>query len=178
MYLNTRYVLTSCAYTVKSPYGARPKYNAHPPCMRLGTVCLTVRVLRIWWSISLTLLGFLGVLGTPLMHWLPVTPSVSVISCRLDTFLPREYAKGRGVNEKVIAEFQKLTGLTDLNAKLRYVRLFRSLKTYGVSFFHVKVRIQLAWSCKDLNSPPPFLCNRTTYFDDSFLALIEDMSVW
>ena len=62
----------------------------------------------------------------------PVWPS-------LGPFLPREYGKNRAINDKVIAEFQKLTGLTDINAKLRYVRLFRSLKTYGVSFFHVKV---------------------------------------
>eukprot|EP00117_Sycon_ciliatum_P044924 scpid3709/ scgid32340/ Talin-1 len=60
----------------------------------------------------------------------------------LGPFLPREYGKNRAINDKVIAEFQKLTGLTDINAKLRYVRLFRSLKTYGVSFFHVKEKVK------------------------------------
>lgn len=38
-------------------------------------------------------------------------------------------------------EHRKLFGLNDLNAKFRYIELCRSLRTYGVSFFAVKVCI-------------------------------------
>lgn len=36
--------------------------------------------------------------------------------------------------------------MSEIEAKVRYVKLARSLKTYGVSFFLVKVKQQLPWS--------------------------------
>jgi talin len=42
----------------------------------------------------------------------------------------------------VINEWKKLTGMTELNAKFRYVQFCRSLKTYGITLFHVKSKIK------------------------------------
>ncbi len=36
-------------------------------------------------------------------------------------------------------EHRKLFGMSEMNAKFRYIELCRSLRTYGVSFFAVKV---------------------------------------
>lgn len=36
--------------------------------------------------------------------------------------------------------------MSEIEAKVRYVKLARSLKTYGVSFFLVKVEQQPPWS--------------------------------
>eukprot|EP00117_Sycon_ciliatum_P031795 scpid3878/ scgid24807/ Talin-1 len=52
--------------------------------------------------------------------------------------LPSDYRKVRGIEQHVIDEYSKLTGLSEHNARFRYVDLFRSLKTFGVSFFLVK----------------------------------------
>lgn len=35
--------------------------------------------------------------------------------------------------------------MTEIEAKVSYVKLARSLKTYGVSFFLVKVRSSFLW---------------------------------
>ena len=43
------------------------------------------------------------------------------------------------LEKKVFQEHRKLQGLNELNAKFRYVQLCRSLKTYGITFFVVKV---------------------------------------
>ena len=59
---------------------------------------------------------------------------------RLKDFLPPEYAKKKELDKKIFSEHRKLNGLTELNAKYRYVQLCRSLKTYGVTFFEVKER--------------------------------------
>eukprot|EP00117_Sycon_ciliatum_P001215 scpid5059/ scgid6971/ Talin-1 len=56
-------------------------------------------------------------------------------------FLPKEYQK-KGVEKRILTEYAKLTGLTELNAKFRYIQLSRSLKTYGVSFFLVKEKMK------------------------------------
>ncbi len=36
-------------------------------------------------------------------------------------------------------EYSKLSGLSELYAKIKYIQLSRSLKTYGASFFYVMV---------------------------------------
>ena len=45
------------------------------------------------------------------------------------------------MENKIFAEHRKLQGMTELNAKFRYVQLCRSLKTYGVTFFVVKEKV-------------------------------------
>jgi talin len=57
----------------------------------------------------------------------------------LKIFVPPEYQKEKKEAEKrIFQEHRKLQGLSELNAKFRYVQLCRSLKTYGVTFFEVK----------------------------------------
>lgn len=51
--------------------------------------------------------------------------------------VPKEYYKNKTVEKMIQQEYSKLIGLSELNAKFRYVQLSRSLKTYGVSFFYV-----------------------------------------
>ncbi len=57
--------------------------------------------------------------------------------------MPPEYQKGKEAEKRIYAEHKKLQGLNPLNAKHRYVQLSRSLKTYGYTFFLVKVNIQI-----------------------------------
>ncbi|CAD5122867.1 DgyrCDS11268 [Dimorphilus gyrociliatus] len=56
----------------------------------------------------------------------------------LKDFLPKEYVKAKNADKKVFAEHKKARGLTELEAKCKYVQEARSLKTYGVTFFLVK----------------------------------------
>ncbi|KAM4707766.1 talin-1 isoform 1-T1 [Discoglossus pictus] len=59
----------------------------------------------------------------------------------LKDFLPKEYIKQKG--ERKIFQFHKQCGnMTEIEAKARYVKLARSLKTYGVSFFLVKEKMK------------------------------------
>lgn len=59
---------------------------------------------------------------------------------KLVDFVPPEYRKKKDMDKKIFHEHKKLQGLSDLNAKFRYVQLSRSLKTYGITFFLVKER--------------------------------------
>lgn len=60
---------------------------------------------------------------------------------RLNDYVPPEYRKDKkAVGKQLFIEHRKLQGMTTINAKYRYVQLCRSLKTYGVTFFLVKVR--------------------------------------
>ena len=54
-------------------------------------------------------------------------------------FLPREYTKIKGIEKNIFAEHRKLHNLSEINARFRYIQLCRSLRTYGVTFFLVKV---------------------------------------
>ena len=55
-------------------------------------------------------------------------------------FLPREYTKIKGIEKNIFADHRKLHNLSEINARFRYIQLCRSLRTYGVTFFLVKVR--------------------------------------
>ena len=57
----------------------------------------------------------------------------------LGEFLPQEYIKIKGIEKVIFSEHRKLHNLSELNAKFRYIQLCRSLRTYGVTFFLVKV---------------------------------------
>ncbi len=57
----------------------------------------------------------------------------------LEEFLPREYVKLKGIEKNILAEHRKLHNLSEINARFRYIQLCRSLRTYGVTFFLVKV---------------------------------------
>ncbi|GFY46974.1 talin-2 [Trichonephila inaurata madagascariensis] len=60
----------------------------------------------------------------------------------LKEFLPKDYAKMKGIEKRVFVEHKKFSGNTELEAKVKYVSLARSLKTYGVAFFLVKEKMK------------------------------------
>ncbi|XP_025081470.1 talin-1-like isoform X4 [Pomacea canaliculata] len=60
----------------------------------------------------------------------------------LKEFLPREYVKTKGIEKKIFVEHKKHAGLAEIEAKVRYTHLCRSLKTYGITFFLVKEKMK------------------------------------
>ncbi|NWT73688.1 TLN1 protein, partial [Prunella himalayana] len=59
----------------------------------------------------------------------------------LKDFLPKEYIKQKG-ERKIFMAHKNCGNMTEIEAKVRYVKLARSLKTYGVSFFLVKEKMK------------------------------------
>lgn len=57
----------------------------------------------------------------------------------LKEFLPQSYIKTKGIEKKIFAEHKKHVGLSELDAKVLFSKTARSLPTYGVTFFLVKV---------------------------------------
>lgn len=57
---------------------------------------------------------------------------------RVMEVLPLQHRKVKNVEKLVAKEHKKLVGMTDINAKYRYVQLARALKSYGITSFHVK----------------------------------------
>ena len=60
----------------------------------------------------------------------------------LKEFLPKDYVKIKNIEKRVFAEHRKQIGLTELDAKVKYLQQARSLKTYGVTFFLVKEKMK------------------------------------
>ncbi|XP_023231887.1 talin-2-like isoform X2 [Centruroides sculpturatus] len=60
----------------------------------------------------------------------------------LKEFLPKNFCKMKGIEKKVFSEHKNYAGLAELDAKVKYVSLARSLKTYGVTFFLVKEKMK------------------------------------
>uniref|UniRef100_A0A665TWS5 Talin-2-like n=1 Tax=Echeneis naucrates TaxID=173247 RepID=A0A665TWS5_ECHNA len=60
----------------------------------------------------------------------------------LKEFLPKEYIKQRGAEKKIFHEHNNCGEMTEIEAKVKYVKLARSLRTYGVSFFLVKEKMK------------------------------------
>ncbi|CAK6963942.1 talin-2a [Scomber scombrus] len=60
----------------------------------------------------------------------------------LKEFLPKEYIKHRGAERKVFQDHKDCGEMTEIEAKVKYVKLARSLRTYGVSFFLVKEKMK------------------------------------
>ncbi|KAJ8392765.1 hypothetical protein AAFF_G00072490 [Aldrovandia affinis] len=56
-------------------------------------------------------------------------------------FLPKEYIKNKG-ERKIFQCHKNYQNMTEIEAKVSYVKLARSLKTYGVSFFLVKEKMK------------------------------------
>uniref|UniRef100_A0ABM5FUZ6 Talin-1 isoform X2 n=1 Tax=Pogona vitticeps TaxID=103695 RepID=A0ABM5FUZ6_9SAUR len=59
----------------------------------------------------------------------------------LKDFLPKEYIKQKG-ERKIFMAHKNCNNMSEIEAKVRYVKLARSLKTYGVSFFLVKEKMK------------------------------------
>ncbi|XP_077996572.1 talin-1-like isoform X2 [Glandiceps talaboti] len=60
----------------------------------------------------------------------------------MKSILPKEYAKVKGAEKRIFAEHKKLIGVSELDCKVRYTQLCRSLKTYGITFFLVKEKMK------------------------------------
>jgi talin len=60
----------------------------------------------------------------------------------LANFIPVDYVKSKNIEAKIFQEYEELSGLAELKAKLQYIQLCRSLKTYGVTFFLVKEKMK------------------------------------
>uniref|UniRef100_A0A8C5M313 Talin 2 n=1 Tax=Leptobrachium leishanense TaxID=445787 RepID=A0A8C5M313_9ANUR len=60
----------------------------------------------------------------------------------LKEFLPKEYIKQRGSEKRLFQEHKNCGEMTEIEAKVKYVKLARSLRTYGVSFFLVKEKMK------------------------------------
>ncbi|XP_040191710.1 talin-1 isoform X1 [Rana temporaria] len=59
----------------------------------------------------------------------------------LKDFLPKEYIKQKG-ERRIFMAHKNCANMSEIEAKARYVKLARSLKTYGVSFFLVKEKMK------------------------------------
>ena len=59
----------------------------------------------------------------------------------LHKFLPDQYTRQKGVEKLIFEAHHKLFNTKEINAKLKYIQFCQSLRTYGVTFFHVKVYI-------------------------------------
>ena len=60
----------------------------------------------------------------------------------LKEFLPKDYSKNKNLEKKLLIEHKKNMGLSELQAKVKYVSQARALKTYGVTFFLVKEKMK------------------------------------
>uniref|UniRef100_A0A803W4F2 Talin 2 n=1 Tax=Ficedula albicollis TaxID=59894 RepID=A0A803W4F2_FICAL len=60
----------------------------------------------------------------------------------LKEFLPKEYTKQRGAEKRIFQEHKNCGEMSEIEAKVKYVKLARSLRTYGVSFFLVKEKMK------------------------------------
>ncbi|XP_024205002.2 talin-2 isoform X1 [Pan troglodytes] len=60
----------------------------------------------------------------------------------LKEFLPKEYIKQRGAEKRIFQEHKNCGEMSEIEAKVNYVKLARSLRTYGVSFFLVKEKMK------------------------------------
>lgn len=60
----------------------------------------------------------------------------------LKEFLPKEYIKQRGAEKRIFQEHKNCGEMSEIEAKVKYVKLARSLRTYGVSFFLVKEKMK------------------------------------
>jgi talin len=54
-------------------------------------------------------------------------------------FLPQCYTKLKNIEKRIFLEHSKHVSKSEIDTKVEYCKLARELKTYGVSFFLVKV---------------------------------------
>eukprot|EP00002_Diphylleia_rotans_P029934 TRINITY_DN611_c0_g1_i1.p1 TRINITY_DN611_c0_g1~~TRINITY_DN611_c0_g1_i1.p1 ORF type:complete len:1815 (-),score=510.74 TRINITY_DN611_c0_g1_i1:219-5663(-) len=57
---------------------------------------------------------------------------------KLEEFIPLTFLKNKTIDKDIFTEHKKLSGLSEVNAKYRYVQTCRQLKTYGITFFTIK----------------------------------------
>ena len=59
----------------------------------------------------------------------------------LHKFLPEQYTKQKGIEKLIYEAHHKLFTIKEIEAKLKYIQFCQLLRTYGVTFFQVKVLI-------------------------------------
>ncbi len=65
--------------------------------------------------------------------------NVALNTLRLRDYLPLEYISHKGIEINIIATYQTLAGMSEDKAKIGYIQLTKSLKTYLYTFFRVVV---------------------------------------
>ncbi|KAI9333340.1 hypothetical protein DFJ73DRAFT_50493 [Zopfochytrium polystomum] len=60
---------------------------------------------------------------------------------KLKDMVSPDYRNHRDILKRIISDYEKLYGMSDLTAKFNYVQHARSLKTYGITFFAVKEKL-------------------------------------
>ena len=59
----------------------------------------------------------------------------------LRTVLPLEHARAKNAEKQMYALHRKLVGTAQIDAKIRFIRRARAIKTYGIAFFAVKEKV-------------------------------------
>jgi hypothetical protein len=65
-----------------------------------------------------------------------------MFSSSLKEFLPQSYIRVNKIEKKIFTEHKNIQGTPEIDAKSKYVKLARSLPTFGVHFFLVKVSVR------------------------------------
>ncbi|KAH3756302.1 filopodin [Pelomyxa schiedti] len=59
------------------------------------------------------------------------------IGKQLESFLPPKWAKVKRIVDDVLKQYKDLQGVTELQAKYRYIQVARTIKTYGIQLFPI-----------------------------------------
>lgn len=61
---------------------------------------------------------------------------------RLIEYMAPQWQKNKNIEKDIFQEHKKFTGMTDIQAKYRYLQVVKSLKTYGITFFEVREKLR------------------------------------
>ncbi|KAM7533362.1 hypothetical protein Aperf_G00000120428 [Anoplocephala perfoliata] len=70
-----------------------------------------------------------------------IPEKVKSTSIDVKEHLPKEYCKVKNIEKKIKDQYRKLNGLSEKDAKVRYIQVCRSLPTYGITFFLIKEKL-------------------------------------
>ncbi len=85
----------------------------------------------------------------------PDKHKVGFLKGRLKDFLSPQHLKVKDAEPGIYKIYRKFVGMNETNAKMRFVQLCRSLKTYGITYFQARVRITTPPSSNSLNQESP-----------------------
>eukprot|EP01119_Soliformovum_irregulare_P011517 TRINITY_DN2899_c0_g1_i3.p1 TRINITY_DN2899_c0_g1~~TRINITY_DN2899_c0_g1_i3.p1 ORF type:complete len:2521 (-),score=930.00 TRINITY_DN2899_c0_g1_i3:18-7580(-) len=127
-----KYYVTEPSLTLEDPVGLHLLYVESRDAILNGKHPCTLDE-----AISFAALQCQAVLG----NFQPLKPVKIECKDYLPVFFHKK-AKEKKIEEKIQKEHKKLVGMSESNAKYRYVQLARSLKTYGITYFEVKRRVK------------------------------------
>eukprot|EP00029_Vermamoeba_vermiformis_P010761 TRINITY_DN573_c0_g1_i1.p1 TRINITY_DN573_c0_g1~~TRINITY_DN573_c0_g1_i1.p1 ORF type:complete len:2463 (-),score=953.41 TRINITY_DN573_c0_g1_i1:48-7436(-) len=61
---------------------------------------------------------------------------------KLNEYMAPQWQKNKNIEKDIFQEHKKFTGMTDIQAKYRYLQVVKSLKTYGITFFEVREKLR------------------------------------